>query len=354
VRSIRVNTEPPYNVLIGRGLLPRLARHSVITKASKVAVVTSPRVSRLHRKALRAAVREDLWIEVPDGELAKDMRTLESLLARFATAGVDRRSCVIAFGGGTIGDLAGLAASLYMRGIPVVQLPTTLLAQVDASVGGKTAVNLPAGKNLVGTFHQPAIVIAETSFLSTLPERDFRSGIFEVIKCGAIAGTSLFAFCEKNVEKILARDRSALEQIITASVRVKADVVSKDPHEAGLRRILNFGHTIGHALEAAGDYRKLLHGEAVALGMMAAAEIGANMNVTPPEVAERLIACILQFGPLPRLQVPVARVTRLLKSDKKSLSGTPTFVLLDRLGSTVFHSDVPKSLVTAAIRSVLA
>ena len=282
------------------------------------------------------------------------MRTLESLLAKFAAALADRRSCVIAFGGGTIGDLAGLAASLYMRGIPVVQLPTTLLAQVDASVGGKTAVNLPAGKNMVGTFHQPALVIADTSFLSTLPDRDFRAGIFEVMKCGVIADSSLFAFCEKNVEKILARDPASLERIITASVKVKADVVSKDPHEAGLRRVLNFGHTIGHALEAAGDYRKLLHGEAVSLGMMAAAEIGVNMSATPPEVAERLIACILQFGPLPRLKTPIGRVTRYLATDKKSISGTPTFVLLDKLGSTVFRNDVPKPIVNAAIRSVLA
>jgi 3-dehydroquinate synthase len=261
---------------------------------------------------------------------------------------------VIAFGGGSIGDLAGFAASIYMRGIPVVQVPTTLLAQVDASVGGKTAINLGRAKNLVGTFHQPTLVISDTSLLSTLADRDFRAGLFEVIKCGVIFDAALFSFFERSAQKILERDGSAIERVVTAAIKMKAEIVSADPRESGLRRILNFGHTIGHALEAAGGYRKLLHGEAVALGMIAAAEIGVNLGVTTPDVAERLISCILQFGPLPMARFNSATILRSLASDKKSVSGRPHFVLLDKIGSTVVRNDVPKELIQNAVRSVTA
>jgi 3-dehydroquinate synthase len=356
VQTIRVNTAPPYEVLIGRGLLTRISPFLRDISATQVLVVTSRRVSKLHGSRLRSALKGHklTWIELPDGERVKDIGTLGRLLQRFARSGADRKSCVVAFGGGSIGDLAGLAASIYMRGIPVVQVPTTLLAQVDASVGGKTAINLENAKNLVGTFHQPALVLSDTSVLSTLSDRDFRAGLFEVIKCGAICDAELFSFCERFTDKILKRDAAAVERIVTAAIKIKAEVVSADPKESGLRRVLNFGHTIGHALEAAGGYLKLLHGEAVALGMIAAAEIGVNMDLTPPETAERLISCILQFGPLPKANFSTATVLRSLASDKKSVSGRPHFILLDRIGSTLIRNDVPDELIRNAVRSVTA
>jgi 3-dehydroquinate synthase len=235
-----------------------------------------------------------------------------------------------------------------------VQIPTTLLAQVDAAIGGKTAVNLAAGKNLVGTFHQPRLVIADTSVLRTLPERELRAGLFEVIKCGAIRDAGLFRTVEHNAGRLIAGDQVALERVITAAVKVKADVVAADEKESDLRRILNFGHTVGHALEAATGYRKLLHGEAVGLGMIAAAEIGVNVGVTPERAAERIIGCVLQYGPLPKVKVDAARVFRTISSDKKTVNAKPHFVLIDKLGSTVIRNDVPPHVIKDAIRSVIA
>jgi len=354
VQAIRVNTAPPYEVLTGRGLLSRIGSFLRQINATQALVVTSRRVSKLHGSKLKSALKahKSAWIELPDGERVKDLRTLDRVLQQFARAGADRRSCVVAFGGGSIGDLAGFAASVYMRGVPVVQVPTTLLAQVDASVGGKTAINLGKGKNLVGTFHQPAFVLSDTSVLNTLSDRDFRAGLFEVIKCGAICDPDLFSWCERSAPKILERDPATIERIVTAAIKIKAEIVSADPIESGLRRILNFGHTIGHALEAAGGYRRLLHGEAVALGMIAAAEIGVNMDITPPEAAERLISCVVQFGPLPKAKFSTSTVMRSLASDKKSVSGRPHFVLIDKLGSPVIRNDVPDEMIRHAIRSV--
>jgi 3-dehydroquinate synthase len=319
--------------------------------------VTSRTVGKLYGDALiksfsgRVAVT---LISIPDGERAKNPAMLERVLEQFAQAGADRKSCVVALGGGVIDDLAGFAASVYMRGIPVVQIPTTLLAQVDAAIGGKTAVNLAAGKNLVGTFHQPRLVIADTSVLRTLPERELGAGLFEVIKCGAIRDAGLFRTVEQNAGRLIAGDQVALERVITAAVKVKADVVAADEKESDLRRILNFGHTVGHALEAATGYRKLLHGEAVGLGMIAAAEIGVNVGVTPEKVAERIIGCVLQYGPLPKVKVDAATVFRTISSDKKTVNAKPHFVLIDKLGSTVIRNDVPPHVIKDAIRSVIA
>jgi 3-dehydroquinate synthase len=236
----------------------------------------------------------------------------------------------------------------------VVQVPTTLLAQVDSSIGGKTAVNLAGVKNLVGTFHQPRLVLADTAVLRTLPDREYRAGIYEALKCGAIADQALFTFCEKNADQILGRDATAVERMIDAAVQVKAQVVAQDEREAGRRRILNFGHTAGHALEAVAGPRRLLHGEAVALGMIAAAEIGVNAGITPVDVAERLIAGILRFGRLPRVKVPVPKLMSRIAMDKKSHGGRARFVLLDGLGSAVAHEEVSAGVVRDALRSVIA
>lgn len=355
VKTIRVQTEPPYDVLVGRGLLARagVLIQRLVKPPSRVFVVSSQRILDLHAKSLTTP-RGPLTFEVlKDGEEYKSIEMAIGLLADFARLKADRQSCVLAFGGGVIGDLAGFAASVYMRGIPVVQIPTTLLAQVDASIGGKTAVNFASAKNMVGTFHQPKLVIADIDVLRTLPDREFRAGIFEVIKCAAIRDAALLGYLEKNAAKILAREPDALLRIISSAVKVKAAVVSADEKESDLRRILNFGHTIGHALEAATNYRKLLHGEAVGLGMIAAAEIGVNVGITPQPVAERIIACVLQYGPLPDVKVKPVQVMKHITSDKKTIGSRPHFVLLHKVGSTVIRNDVPREVIMHAIRSVI-
>lgn len=287
---------------------------------------------------------------MPDGERHKTLNTVYTLVKQMADEGVDRSSLVIAFGGGMVGDVAGFAAAIYMRGIPVVQIPTTLLAQVDASIGGKTGVNLPAGKNLAGSFHQPKLVLIDLSVLSTLPDREYRAGFFEVIKCGVIRDAKLFDAIEKDPQKFLKRVPASLMQAITSSVTVKADVVSRDEREGGLRRILNFGHTVGHALEADGHYKTLLHGEAVGWGMIAAAQLGASVGITPRKVAERVTNVVLQCGPLPRVNSDPGKIIKLIQSDKKTRRGTPHFVMATAVGKTRIVADIP----SAAIRKVVA
>jgi 3-dehydroquinate synthase len=355
VKTVRVQLKPSYDVLIGKGLLATAGRRiERLVSPTHTFVVSSKRILDLHSKALSVPKGKLTFEFIPEGEESKSMEMAYGLLADFARLGADRRSCVIAFGGGVIGDLAGFAASIYMRGIPVVQVPTTLLAQVDAAIGGKTAVNFADAKNLVGTFHQPRLVIADTDVLSSLPEREFRAGIFEVIKCGIIRDPALFRYLEQNAEKVLQGNSNALMRIIASSVKVKADVVAADEKESDLRRILNFGHTIGHALEAATGYRQLLHGEAVGLGMIAAAEIGVNIGVTPEAVAERIIGCVLQYGPLPRVKADAGKVFRAIGADKKTVNARPHFVLIDKIGSTVIRNDVPDVVIKSAIRSVIA
>jgi 3-dehydroquinate synthase len=225
---------------------------------------------------------------MPNGERHKKLATVEKLCEQLSLLGADRNSVVIAFGGGVVGDVAGLMASLYMRGIDLVQIPTTVLAQVDASIGGKTGVNLRAGKNLVGTFHHPRVVLIDPAVLSTLPEREFRAGLYEALKCGVIGRPELFLALENVDLKKLRRDPVKLEWIITESVKLKAEVVSSDEHENGLRRVLNLGHTIGHALEAQTDYRHFLHGEAVAWGMIASAKIASAVGLLENNAASRI------------------------------------------------------------------
>ena len=344
-----------YDVLIADGLLRdagKLIRARCGTP-SHCLVITSPRIRRLWGKPLEASMRSARLaftvLTIPDGEQHKSLRTLEKLLLQMAAAGVDRSSLVIAFGGGVVGDVAGFAAASYMRGIPVVQIPTTLLAQVDASIGGKTGVNLPAGKNLVGAFHQPKFVLIDPQILSTLSQREFRAGFFEVIKCGVIRDARLFRAIERAPQSFLLRDPKLLMHAITASVKVKAEVVSRDEREGGLRRILNFGHTIGHALEAEGNYKRFLHGEAVAWGMVAASQIGVAVGVTSQEVAERIMSVVEACGPLPRVSTEPSTILRLIQSDKKTLHGIPHFVLATAIGKTAISKDVPARVVRAAV-----
>jgi 3-dehydroquinate synthase len=245
---------------------------------------------------------------------------------------------VIAVGGGVVGDVAGFAAASYLRGVALVQVPTTLVAQTDSAIGGKTGVNLPEGKNLVGAFYPPKLVMVDTNTLKTLPQREFRGGLAEVIKYGVIADAKLFAFLERNFEKVLARDARALEYLITRSAEIKAIVASKDERESGLREILNFGHTFGHALESVTAYRKYQHGEAVAWGMMAAALYGHELGVTPASDAARIISLVRRMGKLPEWpRVTPQRLIEWMSSDKKSRAGKLRFVLTSKIGKAATY-----------------
>jgi 3-dehydroquinate synthase len=255
----------------------------------------------------------------------------------------------VAFGGGVVGDVAGFLASVYMRGIPVVQVPTTFLAQVDASIGGKTGVDLTAGKNLLGTFHQPRAVLIDPVVLSTLPEREYRSGLYEALKCGIISNPEIFRFMEEQRERVLQRDPVALEWLITECVRVKAGVVAEDEHESGLRRILNFGHTIGHALEAETGYKQFLHGEAVAWGMVAASMISVAMQRTEPDTARRVISTVLAYAPLPRVEARAKKIATRLLADKKTMNGVVHFVLPVEIGKVEIVPDVPERTIVSAV-----
>jgi 3-dehydroquinate synthase len=287
-----------------------------------------------------------------DGEPAKRMQTVETLAEQMVAARADRKSILVALGGGVVGDSAGFLAAIFLRGIPVVQIPTTFLAQVDASVGGKTGVNLAAGKNLVGAFHQPRAVLVDPDVLSTLNDREFRAGLFESLKCGVIRDQALFAFMSRQPAKILRRDRRALWRIIGDSIGVKAAVVAADEKESDLRRILNFGHTVGHALEAATGYTHFLHGEAVAWGMIAATAIARDCGFCAPETAGEIISTVKAYGPLPQVNCATADVVGRLSADKKTVAGAVHFVLPLKIGKVKIAGDVPPDVVRNAVEQI--
>src|SRR6476660_7596931 len=285
----------PYDAVIESGLLHRSGealRNIFSAKGPRLFIVTVPPVRRQWAKKLTASLSAAGFVpkilEMPNGERHKKLATVEKLSEQLSRRGADRNSVILAFGGGVVGDVTGLLASLYMRGVELVQIPTTVLAQVDASIGGKTGVNLRAGKNLLGTFYHPRIVLIDPAVLSTLPEREFRAGLFESLKCGVIGNPELFRRLQNIQIKKLRADAATLEWVIAESVKLKAEVVSADEREGGLRRVLNLGHTIGHALEAETEYRHFLHGEAVAWGMIAAAGIAAAVERTDRASASRI------------------------------------------------------------------
>ena len=347
-----------YEVVIERGLLHSAGDvlRDLAPARSKVFVVSSETVLRLWGDALSAglasAAREVTVLRMPDGETAKRLATVEKLASKMVAAGADRQSLVLAFGGGVVGDVGGFLASVFMRGIPVVQIPTTLVAQVDSAIGGKTGVNLVSGKNLIGTFHQPLAVLADPDVLATLPEREFRSGLFEAMKYGVIRNPEIFDLMESRRDAILRRDGDLLQLLIEDCVQVKADVVSADEREGGERRILNFGHTIGHALEAATKYKHLLHGEAVGWGMIAAATVGVEMSVTDGGTAGRIIALVRSYGPLPAVEVSGKRIWKLLQTDKKTVGGVPHFILASTIGKVDVVNTVPPNAVLKAVGEI--
>jgi 3-dehydroquinate synthase len=291
-------------------------------------------------------------IEMPEGERHKRLSTIENLCEDLVKLKADRNTVLIALGGGVVGDVTGFLASIYMRGVRFVQIPTTYLAQVDSSVGGKTGVNLAAGKNLVGCFKQPELVLVDPHVLSTLPEREYRSGLYESLKAGVIRSQCIFEFMEQKREQILAMDRSSLEWLIAASVRVKAEVVGEDEEEHGLRKILNFGHTIGHALEAETRYKVFLHGEAVAWGMVASARIAEIMHKSSPETAKRIVSLVLAYAALPDVDVRPKAIFRRLASDKKTLDGLVHFILPRDVGRVDIVTDVPESAVLQVVEEL--
>jgi 3-dehydroquinate synthase len=348
----------PYQAWIENGLLARAGSvlSELLPQASRIFVVTVPPVRKRWGSRLLSSLKASGFtpqvIPMPDGEPAKRLATIEALAEKLARLGADRKAVVIALGGGVVGDVGGLLASLYMRGIELVQVPTTVLAQVDASIGGKTAVNLAAGKNLLGTFHHPRVVLIDPTVLKTLPDREFRSGLYEALKCGIIGNIELFLRFEQNRARILKRDPVELEWLIAQSVRLKAEVVSADEREDGLRRVLNLGHTIGHALEAETGYRRLLHGEAVAWGMIAATNIALSVGRTDSVTAGRIADAVLSLGRLPEVNVSSRKILARLQSDKKTQNGVVHFILPREIGKVEVASDVPSNAVVDAVEEL--
>ena len=359
MQTIRVETATAkYEVVAGSGLLETLAPR--IERAAgrlprRVFVVTSAEIWALWGEAFLSSFAEaPVTLFLEPGEKHKTMASVERLLRQMAQAGGDRGSLLIAFGGGIVGDVGGFLAAIFMRGIPFVQVPTTLLAQVDSSVGGKVGVNLPEGKNLVGNFHQPRAVFADIGVLGTLPDRELRAGLMESVKAGIIRDRTLVRFMEEHADEVLGRDPKALERVIAASIRMKAGVVNVDERENGLRMILNFGHTVGHALEQATGYKVLLHGEAVGWGMVAALHVARERGTISSRQAERLESLVYQYGPLPALKLRASKVVAATLGDKKNVGGVRRFVLPVGIGDAGVVEDVTAAELEAAAGYMLA
>ncbi len=335
-----------YTIVCGEGILRDAASEiRRLGKFSRIHVVSSPKVWRAVGKIVQRGIGlKNIHAThlMDDAESAKNLFTLEKLSRSLVRAGIDRNALIIAVGGGVVGDVAGFAASTCQRGVSLVQIPTTLISQVDSAVGGKTGVNLPEGKNLVGTFYPARLVLVDSAMLKPLPERQYRGGLAEVIKYGVIADAKLFAYLEKNFDAALRRDPSALAYIIPRCLEIKAHVVSRDERESGLREILNFGHTFGHALETITNYRTYQHGEAVAWGMMAAALLGHEIGLTPADEVSRIVSLVRRMGPLPPWpNVPAKKLIAAMYSDKKTRAGKLRFVLAPKIGKAESHDNVP-------------
>ena len=355
MRTLTVSLgERSYPIHVGDGLLRRVGELLSPVVSRRAIIVTNPVVAQHHlsllQTALSAIAIDTEVVVVPDGEAHKDWATLYAIHTRLLELGAERSTALIALGGGVIGDLAGFAAATYQRGVPLVQVPTTLLAQVDSSVGGKTAVNHPLGKNMIGAFYQPRAVISDTATLSTLPDREYRAGIGEVIKCGAVRDLGLFEWLEANMDRLLARDPEAITHAVIESCRIKAEIVAADERETGVRALLNFGHTFGHAIEAGAGYGTWLHGEAVAAGMVLAGRLSALAAGLPIDAAERLRA-LIERARLPTAAPPLepSAWLELMSRDKKVDAGAMRFVVLETLGRATIRGDIAMEQVAAAL-----
>lgn len=358
MQTIRVDTPTAkYDVYAGSGLLQSLApriQRAIGRLPRRVFVLTSEPIWALWGQVFCASLSEPpIVLFLPPGEKHKTFAHVERLAREMLRAGADRGSLLIAFGGGIVGDVGGFLAAIFMRGIPYVQVPTTFLAQVDSSVGGKTGVNLPEGKNLIGSFHQPRAVFADIAVLGTLPLRELKAGLMESVKAGIIRDRSLVRYMEENASAIVGRDAKALEKVIAASIRMKADVVGRDERESGLRMILNLGHTVGHAIEQATAYKQLLHGESVAWGMIAALYIARMRRTITTAQHERLERLIHLYGPFPALKLRPAKVIAATGADKKNVGGVRRFVLPVGIGDAGVVEDVSPAELEAAVRYML-
>ncbi len=343
-----------YPIHIGAGLLDEPALYRPHLGEGGVAIVSNTVVAPLYLERVRRALgRPALEILIEDGENAKSWASVDRVCDALLAARFGRDATLVALGGGVVGDLAGFAAAVYQRGVPFLQVPTTLLAQVDSSVGGKTAINHPRGKNMIGAFHQPLAVIADVATLDTLPVRELRAGIAEVIKHGAALDAAFFAWLEENVEKLLARDRAALTYAVRRSCELKAAIVAADEREAGRRALLNFGHTFGHAIEAGLGYGKWLHGEAVAAGMVMAGELSVRAGLLAAADCARLRALVARAGlPVAGAAIAPARMIELMQVDKKANAGGVRFVLLEAIGSAALRGGLDSRSVGEAIAAV--
>jgi 3-dehydroquinate synthase len=348
-----------YEIKIGRGMLGNLGRECARLKSGKRCAIisdanVSPRFGRATRQALTEAGFEPLLLVLPAGEGAKSLKSAQTCYDQLAAHRLERKSFIIALGGGVVGDLAGFVAATYLRGIPFIQVPTTLLAQVDSSVGGKVGVNLNAGKNLVGAFHQPQLVLCDLDTLATLPEREYRAGLAEIIKYGIIFDADLFERLERDMAKLLKRDPATLAEVVARCCEIKAAVVGKDETENGLRAILNFGHTLGHALEAISHYGKYLHGEAISIGQVAAALLSARQLGLPAREVARIVALFQSAGLPTKVNLNLAQRRNIFSAmalDKKVTAGEIKFVLARRIGQVEFGQKVPKALIDAVLKT---
>jgi 3-dehydroquinate synthase len=350
--TIRISSSAgAYDVHCGAGSLRRAGSLlSRLKDLTGVYILASPTVwNDCGRGVMRALTKHKPLkiILFDDSESSKDLQTIEALTRQLVLAGADRRAAIVAVGGGVVGDVAGFAAASYLRGVRLIHIPTTLVAQVDSSIGGKTGVNLAEGKNLVGAFYPPKLVVTDPELLLTLPHREYRSGLYEVIKYALIADPQLFTFLERRMLALLRRDADALAWVIARCIRIKADVVARDEREGGLREILNFGHTLGHALEAATKYRRFRHGEAIAWGMIYATLLGVATNRFKEADATRFIRLIASVGPLPRLSgIRASQLRKILAGDKKSRGGQERWVLPRRIGKVKWGVELPWTLVS--------
>jgi len=358
VKTIHIRTASAnYPVICGRSALARLGKLvDEVRSGRNVFVLSSPTAWRFCGRAVMRGlghVPVERVILFNDREVAKRLASVEMICRKLIRARADRQALLVAVGGGVVGDVAGFAAASYLRGVRILHVPTTLVAQVDSSIGGKTGVDLPEGKNLVGAFHQPQMVVADPSLLRTLPQRQFRSGLYEVIKYGVIGDPELFDFLEHKFDLLLRMDMRALEWVIERCVRAKARVVSRDEREAGPRQILNFGHTFGHALEAVTAYKTFLHGEAVAWGMLGATLIGVSLGSITEDDASRIASLVAGCGNLPELpRISRAALSSAIAGDKKSRGGRVRWVLPRRVGAADIGVGVPEKLVVMAWREL--
>jgi 3-dehydroquinate synthase len=354
-RRIAIDSENGrYEVVYGAGILSGAAsRIKSLGESTGLFLLCSPRVAKHWRRKLERALRTAglrRTIVFDDREESKNISTVERVCRELVRAGADRRALLVAAGGGVVGDVAGFVAASYLRGVGLVHIPTTVVAQVDSAIGGKTGVNLAEGKNLVGAFYSPRLVLADPLTLKTLPPREFRSGLYEIIKYGVIADERLFAFLESSIEALAKRDAKALDFVIPRCIQVKAMVVSEDERESGLREILNFGHTFAHAFETATGYRKYLHGEAVGWGMIAASRLAVRVGLLAAANATRIERLVRRVGPLPALTATTpARLIEIMHADKKTRGGKLRFVLSRKIGSAQTIGPVAAKVVAEVL-----